>query len=131
MNATCCAGAVVQQQVVKLQQQLADLQSSFDEEHRKATLVTHSHQLAHAVTSQNCFSVVAGWSLHLRQHIGQVKGIVWPWLSSDSSTFATSKLEQCMLMIMQDMFRLQVLFFGDCHNAVECIGILDEYAFED
>ena len=62
MNATCSAGAVVRQQVVKLQQQLADLQSSFDEEQRKATGVIHSHHLVFRVTSLNCFFVAAGWS---------------------------------------------------------------------
>ena len=44
-NAACSAGAVVRQQVVKLQQQLVDLQSSFVEEQRKAIWVTFSHHL--------------------------------------------------------------------------------------
>ena len=44
-NAACSAGAVVRQQVVKLQQQLVDLQSNFVEEQFKAIWVTFSHHL--------------------------------------------------------------------------------------
>ena len=45
VNAICFAGAVVHQQVVKLQQQLVDLQSSFVEEQRKALWVILCHHL--------------------------------------------------------------------------------------
>ena len=49
-NDTYSAGAAVRQQVVKLQQQLADLQSSFLEEQHKAIrviLTLHLHLLSH------------------------------------------------------------------------------------
>ncbi len=61
-NATWSAGAVVRQQVMQLQQQLADLQSSFMKEQRKATRVMLSHHLVLATTSLYCFFVAAGWS---------------------------------------------------------------------
>jgi len=64
----------VRQQVVKLQQQLADLQSTFDEELRKAIPVILSHHLILALF----VSLLLPAGLNLRQHVGQVQGTVWP-----------------------------------------------------
>jgi hypothetical protein len=104
----------VRQQVVKLQQQLADLQSSFDEEQRKAIRVILSHHLILALTSLTCFSVAAGWSEPQANTLGRFRVLFGhdslltnPFLQPSASlSFITSDYN------LQGMFRLQILFLA-------------------